>query len=89
MLTQLFRLHVVCITIVTEDKAIDQIYTELNPAREAYLDEEGVVCLYLSTLSGYHSSHDAMGVGDIFKGYFNSPEGRVAWQEDKITYRRQ
>ena len=74
---------------LTENKAIDQIYTELNPAREAYLDEEGVVCLYLPRLSGYHSSQDAMGVRDIFKGYFNSPQGRVSWQEDRITYRRQ
>ena len=74
---------------LTENKAIDQIYTELNPAREAYLDEESVVCLYLPRLSGYHSSQDAMGVRDIFKGYFNSPQGRVSWQEDRITYRRQ
>ena len=74
---------------LTEDKDIDQIYTELNPSREAYLDEEGVVCLYLSRLSGYRSSQDAMGVCDVFKSYLNSPQGRVAWQEDRITYRRE
>ena len=29
---------------LTKDKVIDLIYTELNPGREAYLDEENV-CL--------------------------------------------
>ena len=74
---------------LTGHKAIDQIYTELNPGRAAYLDEEVVVCLYLLTWSGYHSNQDAMGVGDIFKGYINSPQGRVSWTEDSITHRRQ
>ena len=72
-----------------EDKEVDQIYAELNPNREAYLDDAGVDCLYLPPLHGYRTSQEAQGVCDVFRGYFNSPQGRVSWQDNRITYRRE
>ena len=71
-----------------EEKAVEQIYEDLNPNREPFLDEAGVACLYLPRLQGYRTSEDAQGVRDIFKAYFNSPQGRVSWQENRITYSR-
>ena len=73
---------------LTEEKAVEQIYEDLNPNREPFLDEAGVACLYLPRLQGYRTSEDAQGVRDIFKAYFNSPQGRVSWQENRITYSR-
>ena len=72
---------------LTEDKDIDHIFAELNPNGSSYLDQQGVVCLYLPTLHGYRSREDARGVRSIFKGYFNSPQGSVSWQENRVTYR--
>ena len=71
-----------------EDKPVDQIYAELNPTRQAYLDDAGIACLYLPPLPGYRTSNEAQGVRDIFKYYFNSPQGRVPWQDNCVTYRR-
>ena len=72
-----------------EDKPVDQIYAELNPTRQAYFDDAGVACLYLPPLPGYRTSTVAQGVRDIFKFYFNSPQGRVPWQDNRVTYRRE
>ena len=72
-----------------EEKPVDQIYAELNPTKQAYLDDAGVACLYLPPFPGYRTSNEAQGVCDIFRYYFNSPQGRVPWQENRITYRRE
>ena len=72
-----------------EEKPVDQIYAELNPTRQAYLDDAGVACLYLPSLPGYRTSNEAQGVCDIFRYYFNSPQGRVPWQDNLVTNRRE
>ena len=60
---------------LTADKAVEQIYEDLNPTNQPFLDEAGVACLYLPHLQGYRTSEDAQEICDIFKGYFNSPQG--------------
>ena len=72
---------------LTEDKEVDRMYAEADPTRE-YLDDDGVAVLYLPRLNGYRTSDEAKGVREIFTSYFNSPQGRVSWQDDRITYRR-
>ena len=74
-----------------DDKDIDvnQINIQLNPRREQYFPEDAVSCLYMPGLHGYRSSADAQGVRDIFRGYFNSPQGALAWQYNRITYREE
>ena len=71
---------------LTEDKDLSKIVSELNPEGRQYGD--GSVVLWIPRLSGYRSCEDAMGVRDIFKGYFNSPQGSLSWQENRISYRR-
>ena len=70
---------------LTEDKDLSKIVSELNPEGCQYGD--GSVVLWIPRLSGYQSWEDAMGVRDIFKGYFNSPQGTLSWQESRISYR--
>ena len=72
---------------LTEDKEVDRMYAESDPTRE-YLDDDRVAVLYLPHLNGYRTSDEAKGVREIFTSYFNSPQGRVSWQDDRITYRR-
>ena len=74
---------------LTEEKDIDEIFAQLNPMRERFLTEDGVACLYMPRLNGYRSTRDAQGVRDIFKGYFNSPQGMLHWQNTRISYREQ
>ena len=71
---------------LTEEKDFSKITAELNPEGRSY--GNGSVVLWLPRLAGYRSRDDAMGVRDIFKGYFNSPQGTLSWQETRISYRR-
>ena len=61
---------------LTEDKDLSKIVSELNP--EGWQDRNGSVILWIPRLSGYRSLEDAIGVRDIFKGYFNSPQGALS-----------
>ena len=71
------------------DIDINQVNLQLNPRREQYFPEDAVACLYMPRLHGYRSSADAQGVRDIFRGYFNSPQGALAWQYNRISYREE
>ena len=74
-----------------EDKDIDvnKMNMQLNPIREKYFPEDAVACLYMPRLHGYRSSADAQGVQDIFKSFSNSPQGGLAWQHNRISYREE
>ena len=61
---------------LTEEKDIDEIFALLNPMRERFLTEDGVACLYMPQLNRYRSTIYIY----IFKGYFNSPQGMLHWQ---------
>ena len=43
---------------------------------------QGGPMVNVADLSGYHSAKDALQTREIFKNYFNSPEGSVPWQVD-------
>ena len=43
---------------------------------------QGGPMVNVAYLSGYHSAKDALQTREIFKNYFNSPEGSVPWQVD-------
>ena len=43
---------------------------------------QGGPMVNVTYLSGYHSAKDALQTLEIFKNYFNSPEGSVPWQVD-------
>ena len=72
-----------------KDKDVNQINMQLNPRREQYFPEDAVACLYMPRLHGYRSSADTQGVTDIFRGYYNSPQGALALQYNRITYREE
>ena len=74
-----------------EDKDIDvnKMNMQLNPMREQYFPEDAVACLYMPRLHGYRSSADAQGVRDIFKSFFNSLQGALTWQHNRISYREE
>ena len=43
---------------------------------------QGGPMVNVAYLSGYHSAKDALQTRELFKNYFNSPEGSVPWQVD-------
>ena len=45
---------------------------------------EGGPMVNVAYLSGYHSAKDALQTREIYKNYFNSPEGAVPWQIDRL-----
>ena len=45
---------------------------------------EGAAIINTAYLKGYHSAKDALDTRNVFKAYFNSPEGSVPWQLDRI-----
>ena len=69
---------------LTPIKDYDDIATELNPDGRNY-NQNGM--LYLSRLRGYHATHDAQGVRDVFKGFFNNPAGALTFQETRVSFR--
>ena len=71
---------------LTEDKNYENICAELNPRGRQCMDDRGVICMYLPRLHGYRSRDDAQAVRNLFKTYFNSPQGSVTWQEARISY---
>ena len=74
---------------LTKDREIDfnKISMELNPMKEKSFPSDAVACLYMPRLRGYRSGKDACGIREIFRGYFNSPQGSLSWQHNRITYR--
>ena len=38
----------------------------------------------IAYLRGYHSAKDALATRELFKNYFNSPEGYVPWQIERL-----
>ena len=69
---------------LTPIKDYDDIATELNPDGRNY-NQNGM--LYLPRLRGYHATHDAQGVRDVFKGFFNNPAGALTFQETRVSFR--
>ena len=45
---------------------------------------EGGPMVNVAYLSGYHSAKDALQTHEIYENYFNSPEGAVPWQIDRL-----
>ena len=72
--------------MLTTDKELHEIAAQLNPNNIPYLEDDGLI-RYLPRLNGYHAGQDAQGVRDIFRGYFNSPEGSTSWQHRRVSYR--
>ena len=72
--------------MLTPDKELHEIAAQLNPNNIPYLEDDGLI-RYLPRLNGYHAGQDAQGVYDIFRGYFNSPEGSTSWQHRRVSYR--
>ena len=70
---------------LTPVKEYDQIAAELNPRAREY-NQRGM--LYLPRLHGYHAGRDAKGIREIFKGYFNHPNGALSFQDSRISYRQ-
>ena len=69
----------VCLhNMLTPRKEFHKISAELNPNNLPYLEDDGLI-RELPRLNAYHASQDAQGVHDIFRGYFNSPEGATSW----------
>ena len=62
-----------------ENRDLPNIYNRLNPDNDPYLTENGAL-LDIQNLAGYHSPAEARAIRDIFKVYFNMPEGAVTWQ---------
>ena len=70
-------------TFLTEKKDIATIYNRLNPDGNPYLTDDGAI-IDIRDLHGYHSANASRGIRDIYRVYFNRPEGGVPWQERAI-----
>ena len=68
---------------LTPIKDYDDIATELNTDGRNY-NQNGM--LYLPRLCGYHTTQDAQGVTDVFKGFFNNPAGALTFQETRVSF---
>ena len=61
------------------------MFAEMNPEQHPFMHGHGIMrCI--PRLSGYRSANDAQEVRDIYKDYFNSPQGSVSWQQRKVSY---
>ena len=65
---------------LTEKCDIDDIYNRLNPDWIPYLQDDGAI-LDLPNLHGYHSPAQVRAIRDVYKQYFNHPQGSVTWQD--------
>ena len=69
---------------LTEPKRdLPGIIAELNPDAMPYLTERGAL-LDVPNLHGYHSPVLARQIREIYKTYFNRPEGAVPWQNNMV-----
>ena len=68
---------------LTPIKDYDDIVTELNPDGRNY-NQNGM--LYLPRLHGYHATHNAQGVRDVFKGFFNNPAGALTFKRPEFHF---
>ena len=57
--------------------------TELNPDDVPFLTDEGAIVPLPRV--GYHSQAEARRIREVYKAYFNSPEGAVTWQGTRIA----
>ena len=69
---------------LTPIKDYEDIATELNPDGRNH-NQNGM--LYLPRLCGYHTTQDAQGVKDVFKGFFNNPAGALTFHETRVSFR--
>ena len=65
---------------LTEKHNIDAMYNKLNPDGIPYLQDDGAI-LDLPNLHGYHSPAQVRAIRDVYKEYFNHPQGCVTWQD--------
>ena len=71
---------------LVENRPIAQMFAELNPEERPFMHGNGIMrCI--PRLPGYRSANDAQGVREIYKDYFNSPQGSVSWQQRRVSYR--
>ena len=66
-----------------ENKDLPTIYNRLNPDNDPYLTDDGAL-LDIPRLGSYHSPAEARPIRNIYKVYFNRPEGAVTWQAQAI-----
>ena len=71
---------------LVEDRPIAQMFAELNPEQRPFMHGNGIM-RRIPRLPGYRSANDAQGVREIYKDYFNSPQGSVSWQQRRVSYR--
>ena len=63
---------------LSESKDIPTIFNQLNPEHDPYLTEDGAILDVRG--HGFHHPQEARAMRDIYKVYFNHPEGAVTWQ---------
>ena len=66
-----------------EHSTIAATYANLNPNHIPYLGTNGAI-IRLEALNGYRSAKEARIIRNKFKQYFNSPEGAVTWQDNRV-----
>ena len=71
---------------LVEDRPIAQMLAELNPEQHPFMHGNGIM-RPIPRLPGYISANDTQQVQDIYKDYFNSPQGSVSWQQRRVSYR--
>ena len=65
---------------LTEQRDLPALYQRLNPDSIPYLRDDGAI-LAVPNLHGYHTPAQAKVIRDIYKIYFNRPEGALPWQD--------
>ena len=61
----------------------DRASLQLNNDGNVAMPEGGPM-VNVAYLSGYHSAKDALQTCELYKNYFNSPEGAVPWQIERL-----
>ena len=69
-----------------ENKDIPTMCNRLNPDQEPYLQDDGAI-LAFEHLHGYRSADEVRALCNLFKTYFQRPEGAVTWQNRSIGLR--
>ena len=68
---------------LTIKKDLPAIFNRLNPDNDPYMQDDGAI-LDIPNLHGHHSGAEVRAIRDIYKTYFNRPEGAVTWQDRSI-----
>ena len=68
---------------LTEVKDIATLYDRLNPDHVPFMHDDGAI-LDLPNLHKYHSPQQVRAIRDVYKQYFNQPQGSVTWQDRAI-----